>query len=169
MKISKLILPATAILCTCMIATASNIGQSAGHNASGAGPATSLARQIDPVVDPLSALAAFNAIREVPDLVDQGLAWLDHFQNLEQMMRRVWKGGLWPLWCVVYEDGTVVYNKFRASRSMREVVEYFTGRSPRPDCDAWLADGTKVCYGPQDVRQLRHRHGEIVNIACLEQ
>lgn len=114
--------------------------------------------------DPAFVAEAIEVIRQVPNLVDQSIDWAE-------AMGRIMGGGIWPMWFVRYADGTVVYNKFRFYRNSRDVLEYWVGRSPRPDTDAYmLVCGRKVhvLYDENGAKAMTERHGKIVTFGCLE-
>lgn len=113
--------------------------------------------------DPQTIAAAIAAIRAAPDLIEQGIDWA-------KGLNRLFKGGMHPLWYVRYKDGTVVYNKFRFYRSPKVILEYFTGKSPSPDSDAYMVrNGRRVHirYDRNGARDMVRRHGKIVHLGCL--
>ncbi|MEL7341814.1 MAG: hypothetical protein AAGM67_15135 [Bacteroidota bacterium] len=75
-------------------------------------------------------------------------------------------------WVCVYEDGTKVYNHFRAYRSQGEVESYFRGKS-QGDCNAFAvklmedADAhtlVSFCFDPSSAKEHQERHGEIIKV-----
>ncbi|MCC6669428.1 MAG: hypothetical protein IT458_00085 [Planctomycetes bacterium] len=117
--------------------------------------------------DPQSIAAALAMIRSAPDLIDQGVDWAKKIDSVVKSLGRLAKHGPWVRWSVRYADGTVVYNKFRFYRDAKVVLEYFTGRSPSPDADAYvILRGKKVHirYDRNGAREMVRRHGKIVGI-----
>ena len=112
--------------------------------------------------DPTVIAAAIAVIKNAPDLINQAIDWK---QNLERLV----KGGLWPRWFVKYADGTVVYNRFRFYRTPKVVIEYFTGRSPSPDRDAYMVvrgNNVHIYYDRNGAREMVRKHGKIVDFGC---
>ncbi|HKE00864.1 MAG TPA: hypothetical protein VKE69_07640 [Planctomycetota bacterium] len=79
----------------------------------------------------------------------------------------------WRWWRCVYGDGTVTYNEMRAYRDLAEATDYFHGRSPKADDDAFeLIDGIRrrVDYHAENAieRETRHQGIRLVERIAAE-
>lgn len=78
--------------------------------------------------------------------------------------------GIWPhKWSVIkYADGYCIFNRFRAKRTMQDVVDHSMGKG---DCDWWpWPEGSRhVCLDSEaHAYALVKKHGKIVDIRWID-
>lgn len=122
--------------------------------------------------DPGTVAAFMAIIQNAPQIVDLAREWEGYARGLIRTIRHLRNGNLWPLWGAQYADGTIVYNKFRAYRSLSDVAAHFTDQT-RGDRDAWMyVNGRKVHVrygrGTGGAAAMVRAHGKIVNFIPYE-